>query len=93
MHLSSMAVGAGQRVGQGDLVGRVGTSGLSTGPHLDYRIKKNGGYVNPLALHRSLPPGDPVPAARMAEFRQERDRALALLASAAGNLDTPSPVR
>jgi murein DD-endopeptidase MepM/ murein hydrolase activator NlpD len=93
MHLSSTAVRAGQRVGQGELIGRVGTTGLSTGPHLDYRIKKNGAYVNPLLLHRSLPPGDPVPAAQMAEFRQERDRLLALLAPSTGNLDTPSPVR
>jgi murein DD-endopeptidase MepM/ murein hydrolase activator NlpD len=93
MHLSSMAVRAGQRVGQGEVIGRVGTSGLSTGPHLDYRIKQNGGYINPLLLHRSLPPGDPVPARSMADFRQERDRVLALLSSPAVDLDTPSPVR
>jgi murein DD-endopeptidase MepM/ murein hydrolase activator NlpD len=93
MHLSSITVRAGQRVGQGDLVGRVGTTGLSTGPHLDYRIKKNGAYCNPLLLHRSLPPGDPIPAASLAGFREERDRVLALLAPAGAILDTPSRLR
>ena len=80
MHLSSIAVARGQHVGQGQLIGRVGTSGLSTGPHLDYRVRKSGGFVNPLAVHRSLPPGDPIPAAHLAQFQAERDRALATLA-------------
>jgi len=77
MHLSSIAVRAGQRVGQGQLVGRVGTSGLSTGPHLDYRVRHAGRFVNPLAVHRSLPPGDPIPAGHLAQFEAERDRVLA----------------
>jgi murein DD-endopeptidase MepM/ murein hydrolase activator NlpD len=93
MHLSSMTVRAGQRVGQGDLIGRVGTTGLSTGSHLDYRIKKNGVYCNPLLLHRSLPPGDPIPAGSLADFRQERDRVMALLAPSGANLDTSLPLR
>ncbi len=80
LHLSSIAVARGQHVGQGQLIGRVGTSGLSTGPHLDYRVRKSGGFVNPLAVHRSLPPGDPIPAAHLAQFQAERDRALATLA-------------
>jgi murein DD-endopeptidase MepM/ murein hydrolase activator NlpD len=93
MHLSSIAVRAGRHVGQGELIGRVGMTGLATGPHLDYRIKRNGAFINPLLLHRSLPPGDPVPAAAMAEFREERDRVLARLPSSGPNLDTTSPVR
>jgi murein DD-endopeptidase MepM/ murein hydrolase activator NlpD len=79
LHLSSIAVRVGQRVSQGELVGKVGSSGLSTGPHLDYRLRKNGAYVNPLTEHRRMPPGDPIPAALLAAFQAERDRVLALL--------------
>jgi murein DD-endopeptidase MepM/ murein hydrolase activator NlpD len=80
LHLSSIAVHAGARVHQGDLIGRVGATGLATGPHLDYRLKKNGAFINPLTAHRAMPPADPVPAARMAEFNTVRDRAFAALA-------------
>jgi murein DD-endopeptidase MepM/ murein hydrolase activator NlpD len=79
MHLSSIAVRAGQHVEQGQVVGRVGTTGLSTGPHLDYRVWKDGRPINPLTLRRSLPPGEPVPARFLAQFEAERDRALSLL--------------
>jgi murein DD-endopeptidase MepM/ murein hydrolase activator NlpD len=79
LHLSSVVVRVGQGVSQGDLVGRVGSSGLSTGPHLDYRLRKNGTYVNPLTEHRRMPPGDPIPASLMAAFAAERDKAAALL--------------
>jgi murein DD-endopeptidase MepM/ murein hydrolase activator NlpD len=79
MHLSSITVAAGQRVAQGDMIGRVGSSGLSTGPHLDYRIRRNGVYVNPVLEHKRMPPGEPIPAALMAPFIAERDRALARL--------------
>ena len=57
MHLSSIAVRAGQRVGQGDLVGRVGTSGLSTGPHLDYRVRRDGRLHQPAAAPQDAPAG------------------------------------
>jgi murein DD-endopeptidase MepM/ murein hydrolase activator NlpD len=76
LHLSAMSVRAGQRVGQGQVIGRVGATGLATGPHLDYRMKKNGQWVNPLVEHRKLPPGDPVPAAQMAAFEVLRSQAL-----------------
>jgi murein DD-endopeptidase MepM/ murein hydrolase activator NlpD len=82
MHLSSIAVKAGQRVGQGDLIGRVGMTGLATGPHLDYRVRKNGQPMNPLSLLKSMPPGEPIPAAFMAQFQAERDRALSRLVQA-----------
>jgi hypothetical protein len=42
---------------QGDLIGRVGASGTVTGPHLDYRIIKNGTYVNPLIELKQMPQG------------------------------------
>jgi murein DD-endopeptidase MepM/ murein hydrolase activator NlpD len=77
LHLSSIAVHAGGRVRQGELIGRVGATGLATGPHLDYRLKRNGAFVNPLTAHRAMPPADPVPAARMAEFNTVRDGAFA----------------
>ena len=56
------------KVSQGDIVGYVGTTGLSTGPHLDYRIKRNGRFVNPLTV--KLPRGKSIPKHLIAEFRQ-----------------------
>jgi len=81
LHLSAFAQGirAGASVSQGDTVGRVGSTGLATGPHLHYGLQKNGVFVNPLREHRNLPPGDPIPASAMADFEVERDRALAAL--------------
>ena len=86
LHLSSIAVRAGQRVSQGDLVGRVGKTGLATGPHLHYGLKKNGRYVNPIIEHRNMPPGEPVPAAFANVFASERDHYFTLLY-------TPTPLR
>jgi murein DD-endopeptidase MepM/ murein hydrolase activator NlpD len=63
-------------VRQGELVGRVGSSGLATGPHLDYRLKRNGVFINPVTAHRSMPPADPVPAWAMRTFVDARDRVL-----------------
>ena len=83
MHLSSVAVRRGQHVSQGQLIGRVGSSGLSTGPHLDYRVRQGGRYLNPLSVHRSLPPGEPIPAAHLAAFREEFARAWVTLTAAA----------
>jgi murein DD-endopeptidase MepM/ murein hydrolase activator NlpD len=79
LHLSSIAVRAGQRVAQGDLVGRVGQTGLATGPHLHYGLKKNGRYVNPIIEHRNMPPGEPVGAAFINVFTADRDRYFVLL--------------
>jgi murein DD-endopeptidase MepM/ murein hydrolase activator NlpD len=79
LHLSAIAVKAGTRIGQGDLVGRVGQTGLATGPHLHYGLKKNGRYVNPILEHRNMPPGDPVPTGLISVFTAERDRFLELL--------------
>jgi len=83
LHLSRFAPGirTGMRIGQGDRVGFVGSTGLSTGPHLHYGLTKNGAFVNPIAEHRNMPPGEPVPAASMAAFIKVRDRALATLAA------------
>ncbi len=79
-HLSRVRVRPGQRVGQGDTIGAVGSTGLSTGPHLDYRMLRNGGFVNPLAIQ--LPPAEPVPNEERAAFAVVRDAGLAMLDAA-----------
>jgi murein DD-endopeptidase MepM/ murein hydrolase activator NlpD len=91
MHLSAILVRPGQRISQGETIARVGSSGLSTGPHLDYRLRKNGAYVNPILEHRRMPPGEPIPAALMTAFTGERDRVIALLARPSGTIVSATP--
>jgi murein DD-endopeptidase MepM/ murein hydrolase activator NlpD len=78
LHLSAFGPGihVGARVSQGQLIGRVGTSGLTTGPHLHYELRKNGAAVNPQSEHKKLPPGEPIPATQTMAFRDVRDEAL-----------------
>ncbi len=66
-HLSAAGVRPGQRVRQRDVIGRVGATGLATGPHLDYRVSRNGQFVNPLG--EKFIPGAPVPPERRRVFR------------------------
>ncbi len=71
MHLSGIAVRAGSRVDQSQVIGYVGSSGLSTGPHLDFRIYQHGKPVDPRKV--IVPPGPPIPKNRFAQFASMRD--------------------
>ncbi|HQO25336.1 MAG TPA: peptidoglycan DD-metalloendopeptidase family protein [Acidobacteriota bacterium] len=70
LHLSRYAAGIrpGARIRQGQVIGYVGSSGESTGPHLDYRIKQNNAYVNPLKTQFQR--AEPLPADRLPEFQR-----------------------
>ncbi len=69
LHLSRYAKGIrkGSKVDQGQIIGYVGATGYATGPHLDYRVKRNGKFVNPRSL--KLPAAAPVDAALMDNFQ------------------------
>lgn len=55
-HLSGTAVGRGMRVRRGDVIGFVGSSGLSTGPHLHFEVRQHGRLVDPLSFNFAPPP-------------------------------------
>ncbi|MGI6374128.1 MAG: peptidoglycan DD-metalloendopeptidase family protein [Patescibacteria group bacterium] len=78
-HLSKIAVSRGQKLKQGDIIGYVGSTGFSTGPHLHYEMVKNGVKINPLL--EVLPPGEPLRSENLAEFLAEVNHWEALLAS------------
>jgi murein DD-endopeptidase MepM/ murein hydrolase activator NlpD len=77
LHLSRMFVHAGERVEIGKTIGLVGSTGLSTGPHLDFRILQKGQYKNFEKL--GLPPSDPVSNKEWPEFATAREKWLPLL--------------
>jgi len=80
-HLSGFADGIhpGARVDQNEVIGYVGSSGLSTGPHLHFEVRQNGRALNPLHQLGGAAPGAPIAADRQAAFDRERQRLLQLL--------------
>ena len=88
-HLSSIASGVkvGAFVQQGQVIGRVGSSGLATGPHLHYEFLQGGQHRNPATV--DLPSAERLEEEYLEAFRLERDEALSLLDAVP--LPVPSP--
>ena len=77
LHLSRMFVRAGEHVEIGKTIGLVGSTGLATGPHLDFRILQRGQYKNFERL--GLPPSGPISKKNWADFAAVREKWLPLL--------------
>jgi murein DD-endopeptidase MepM/ murein hydrolase activator NlpD len=75
-HMSRVGkIKRGQRIAQGTVIGYVGSTGMSTGPHLHYEFRINGAHRNPLSI--TMPPPEPLSGAALAQFRQQTSVALA----------------
>jgi murein DD-endopeptidase MepM/ murein hydrolase activator NlpD len=79
MHLARFARGlrVGRAVDQKEIIGYVGSTGLATGPHLDFRLTRHGRPINP--LREIFPPGEPIPDDRRADYLRHVERLAARL--------------
>jgi murein DD-endopeptidase MepM/ murein hydrolase activator NlpD len=68
-HLSGIAVSTGKAVSQKQVIGWVGATGLATGPHLHYAVKRGGSFMNPMQL--KVPREAPVPEKWLPDFREK----------------------
>lgn len=81
MHLSKFAkIKVGQKIEAKTVIGYVGTTGLSTGPHLHFGVKKHGAFVDPTKLAPMR--GKPIPAGEVEAFRAEAARLETLMSAA-----------
>ena len=89
LHLSKFAPGisSGRSVRQGEVIGFVGSTGLSTGPHLDYRVKRNGTWIDPLTI-KSVP-ARALSAGERGQFLRMRDNLRAKLSETSVPLAWP----
>lgn len=97
-HLSRFAkkLTVGKKVDQGDVIGYVGSTGYSTGPHLDFRVSRHGRFVNPLALKSVNGPA--LHGKALAEFKHISSQRMAMLSDpnirvASPTMDRPKQVR
>ena len=81
-HLSRMQVKRGQTIKQGDIIGAVGSTGLSTGPHLHFEFRIGGRHVDPLTLAQQGS-AEPISAALRSQFNQRAQVARSHLMAAA----------
>jgi murein DD-endopeptidase MepM/ murein hydrolase activator NlpD len=92
-HMSAYARGIeeGKRVRQGQVIGFVGSTGLSTGSHVHYEILVNGRFVDPMRI--KLPRGRELTGSMLANFEQERERLDGIMARKPARVASSAPVR